>query len=94
MDEVTSAVDPATEVMIARALEKLMQEKTTITIAHRLSTAAVSDAIIVMDHGKVVEQGTHTELFQAGGRYTDMYNAWISQTTTATARPTSPRTSS
>ncbi|WP_029069620.1 ABC transporter ATP-binding protein [Jonesia quinghaiensis] len=81
MDEVTSAVDPATEVTISRALEKLMDGKSTLTIAHRLSTAAASDHVVVMDSGRVVEQGTHEQLLALQGRYSAMYNAWISQTT-------------
>lgn len=80
MDEVTSAVDPATEVAIARALDSLMKGKSTITIAHRLSTAAASDVVVVMDHGKIVEQGPHNELFEQGGRYRKMFDAWLAQT--------------
>lgn len=80
MDEVTSAVDPATEVAIARALDSLMVGKSTITIAHRLSTAAASDQVIVMDHGRVVEHGPHAELLAHGGRYSRMFEAWLAQT--------------
>lgn len=80
MDEVTSAVDPATEVAIARALDSLMVGKSTITIAHRLSTAAASDQVIVLDHGRVVEHGPHGELVAQGGRYSRMFEAWLAQT--------------
>lgn len=80
MDEVTSAVDPATEVAIARALDSLMSGKSTITIAHRLSTAAASDVVVVMDHGKIVEYGSHKHLLELDGRYRKMYNAWLAQT--------------
>lgn len=80
MDEVTSAVDPATEVAIARALDVLMTNKSTVTIAHRLSTAQNSDVVVVMDAGVVVEVGNHSELLAAQGRYSQMYAAWIAQT--------------
>lgn len=80
MDEVTSAVDPATEVAISRALDALMEAKSTITIAHRLSTAQYSDIVVVMDKGRVVEQGSHEELIALGGRYAGMFSAWLAQT--------------
>lgn len=80
MDEVTSAVDPATEVAISQALDVLMANKSTVTIAHRLSTAQNSDVVVVMDKGKVVELGHHDELLEARGRYAAMFGAWIAQT--------------
>ena len=83
MDEVTSAVDPATEVAIARALDVLMRNKSTVTIAHRLSTAQNSDVVVVMDAGQVVEMGSHTQLLEHNGRYAQMFAAWITQTQTA-----------
>ena len=80
LDEATSAVDPATEVRISRALEGLMQGRTAVVIAHRLSTAERADLIGVMDHGELVELVPHKELVTAGGIYADLYAAWVSQT--------------
>lgn len=80
MDEVTSAVDPATEVAISRALDALMENKSTVTIAHRLSTAQNSDVVVVMDKGQVIELGSHEDLIVRGGRYSEMFAAWIAQT--------------
>ncbi|AEI12336.1 ABC transporter related protein [Cellulomonas gilvus ATCC 13127] len=80
LDEATSAVDPATEVRIARALARLTEGRTTLTIAHRLSTAEAADAVVVVDAGRVVEHGPHAELVAAGGHYAAMHAAWISQT--------------
>lgn len=80
LDEATSAVDPATEVRIARALEHLTAGRTTMTVAHRLSTAEAADLVVVVDAGRVVEVGTHPELLAAGGRYAGMHAAWLAQT--------------
>lgn len=80
MDEVTSAVDPATEIAISRALDALMANKSTVTIAHRLSTAQVSDVVVVMDRGRVVEFGSHDQLIAQQGRYAGMFAAWLAQT--------------
>jgi len=80
LDEATSAVDPATEVRISRALEGLMQGRTAVVIAHRLSTAERADLIGVMEQGELVEVGPHKELVAAGGIYADLYAAWVSQT--------------
>ncbi len=80
LDEATSAVDPATEVRIARALDSLTSGRSTITIAHRLSTAEASDLVVVVDAGHVVEVGTHEELAAAGGVYARMHAAWMAQT--------------
>ena len=81
LDEATSSVDALTEVRLARALERLAQGRTTIAIAHRLSTAARADRVLVLDHGRLVEDGTHTELVQRGGAYARMYDAWVAATT-------------
>lgn len=80
LDEATSAVDPATEVRISRALEGLMQGRTSVVIAHRLSTAERADMVAVMDDGNLVEVGPHRSLVAAGGVYAGLYEAWISQT--------------
>jgi ABC-type multidrug transport system fused ATPase/permease subunit len=80
LDEATSAVDPATEVRIARALDSLTSGRSTITIAHRLSTAEASDVVVVVDAGRVVEVGPHSELVAAGGVYAGMHASWMAQT--------------
>ncbi|WP_278237295.1 ABC transporter ATP-binding protein [Isoptericola sp. AK164] len=80
LDEATSAVDPATEVRIARALDALTSGRSTITIAHRLSTAEASDLVVVVDDGHVVEVGPHEELAAAGGVYARMHASWVAQT--------------
>jgi len=79
LDEATSAVDPATEVRLARALEGLTRGRTAVTIAHRLSTAEAADEILVFDDGRLVERGRHAELVAAGGTYAGLHAAWISQ---------------
>lgn len=80
LDEATSAVDPATEVRIARALDSLTSGRSTITIAHRLSTAEAADLVVVVDAGRVVEFGPHTDLVAADGVYARMHEAWVAQT--------------
>jgi ATP-binding cassette, subfamily B, bacterial len=80
LDEATSSVDALTEVRIGRALDKLAAGRTTIAIAHRLSTAARADRVMVLEHGRLVEDGPHAELLLAGGAYSRMYDAWIAAT--------------
>jgi putative ABC transport system ATP-binding protein len=77
LDEATSAVDPATERRISEALRRVSAGRTTITIAHRLSTAEIADTIFVFDRGRIVERGTHDELVDAGGRYARLYESWL-----------------
>ncbi|MGH2735491.1 MAG: ABC transporter ATP-binding protein [Actinomycetota bacterium] len=80
LDEATSAVDPATEVRIQRALEGLTRGRTTIAIAHRLSTAEAADEVIVFDKGRVVQRGHHRELLdQRGGVYEGLHKSWSAQ---------------
>jgi putative ABC transport system ATP-binding protein len=79
LDEATSAVDPATEVRLARALDSLTRGRTTITIAHRLSTAEVADEVLVVDKGVVVQRGPHADLVAVPGVYADLHASWMSQ---------------
>jgi ATP-binding cassette subfamily B protein len=75
LDEATSSVDTRTEVLIQRAMAALRSDRTSFVIAHRLSTIRDADVILVMDAGRIVEQGTHDELLAAGGAYHALYNA-------------------
>ncbi len=75
LDEATSSVDTRTEMLIQKAMGNLMQGRTSFIIAHRLSTIRDADLILVMNHGDIVEQGTHGELLAAGGFYADLYNS-------------------
>ncbi len=77
LDEATSAVDPATEQRITEALRRLSAGRTVITIAHRLSTAEGADRVFVFDAGQLVEEGTHDELAEGGGRYAALYGSWL-----------------
>ncbi len=75
LDEATSSVDTRTEVLIQRAMENLMKDRTSFIIAHRLSTIRDADLILVMKNGDIVEQGTHGELLSSGGFYASLYNS-------------------
>jgi ATP-binding cassette subfamily B protein len=76
LDEATSSVDIATERLIEEALERLLAGRTAFVIAHRLSTIRRADVIVVLEHGRVVEKGTHEELLELGGRYLALYGDW------------------
>ena len=75
LDEATSSVDTRTEELIQSAMDYLMKGRTSFVIAHRLSTIRDADCILVMNHGDIVEQGTHDELLAQGGFYADLYNS-------------------
>jgi len=79
LDEATSNLDLQSETMIEAALDVLLENRTAILIAHRLSTAMRADRIVVVDQGRVIEEGPHAELVARGGRYAEMYATWISQ---------------
>ncbi len=80
LDEATSSVDALTEVRLTRALDKLASGRTTISIAHRLSTAARADRVLVLEHGRLVQDGHHLELLDQPGPYARMYEAWVAAT--------------
>jgi ATP-binding cassette subfamily B protein len=79
LDEATSAVDPATEVRMARALDSLTRGRTTLIIAHRLATAEAADEVIVVDAGRVVQRGRHAELVSRPGPYGRLHASWAAQ---------------
>ena len=80
LDEATSAVDPETEEALTAALGRLAVGRTTISIAHRLSTAERSDLVLVFDAGRIVQQGTHDELVRVAGVYRNLHESWIGNT--------------
>lgn len=79
LDEATSSVDTRTELLIQQAMNRLMEGRTSFVIAHRLSTIRDADVILVMNQGKVIEQGSHQELLEADGFYADLYNSQFSK---------------
>ena len=80
LDEATSAVDAETERALARALDRLSEGRTMVSIAHRLSTAESADLVLVFADGRIVESGTHAELAAAGGTYASLYESWLGNT--------------
>ena len=75
LDEATSSIDTRTEIEIQKAMNHLMEGRTSFIIAHRLSTIKNADLILVINHGDIVEQGTHEELLDKNGFYADLYNS-------------------
>jgi ATP-binding cassette subfamily B protein len=86
LDEATSSVDPETERTIADALTRLSEGRTTVTVAHRLSTAEAADLVLVFDKGRIVEKGDHRSLVAAGGVYASLYESWLGNTREERAR--------
>lgn len=77
LDEATASIDPLTETLIQEGLDTLLGKRTSIVIAHRLSTIQNSDRIIVLDHGEILESGTHDSLMQSGGHYATLYDSYF-----------------
>ena len=73
LDEATSSIDTRTEAIVQRGMDNLMKNRTVFVIAHRLSTVQNSDVIMVLDHGKIIERGTHDELIAKKGTYYQLY---------------------
>jgi ATP-binding cassette subfamily B protein len=77
LDEATASVDPVTEAQIQEGLEEVFRDRTSIVIAHRLSTVVNADRIVVLEGGQITEEGTHSELLEAGGHYAELYNTYF-----------------
>ncbi|MFE4370534.1 ABC transporter ATP-binding protein [Streptomyces sp. NPDC056835] len=86
LDEATAALDLASEALVNQATDRLTGRRTTLVVAHRLTTAARADRVIVMDHGRVVEDGTHEQLLALNGRYTRLWSSFIGEEEPAAVR--------
>ncbi len=87
LDEATSALDTGSEQIIQEALKQNMGDKTVLIVAHRLSTIVEADQIVVLEQGRILEQGSHVELLARAGKYSQL---WEIQSSTGTAAPTLP----
>ncbi|MCE7080550.1 ABC transporter ATP-binding protein [Streptomyces sp. ST2-7A] len=87
LDEATAALDLATESLVNEATDRLAGRRTTLVVAHRLTTAARADRVVLLDDGRVVEDGTHAELLSAGGRYTELWRSYTGEPVGVTPTP-------
>jgi ATP-binding cassette subfamily B protein len=77
LDEATASVDPLTEALIQEGLDRVLENRTSIVIAHRLSTIKNADRIIVIEKGRIIEEGSHEQLLERGGHYAELYNTYF-----------------
>jgi ATP-binding cassette subfamily B protein len=77
LDEATSSIDTVTELRVQRSLERLLRGRTSLVVAHRLSTVRHADLILILEHGRIIERGTHFDLVAAGGAYSDLYRSFV-----------------
>ncbi len=78
LDEATSSLDVPSERLVQRALQTILAERTAVIIAHRLSTVEIADRVLVLEHGRIVEDGPPRDLIEGGeGRFSDLHDAWL-----------------